>query len=70
MRLPTYLYVGMLLTAVIFSFYIGSRAVSNPYERRQVWKDVEAGNFWAKACIGASVALGALLLGFFGCLYQ
>lgn len=66
---PTYLYVGMLLAVVIFSCYLGSRAASNPYEGRQVWKDAKSGNFWAKASVVVSVALGALLLAFFGCMY-
>ncbi len=67
---PTYLYVGMLLAAGIFSFYLGSKAASSPYEKRQVWRDARAGNFWAKACVGASIALGLLLLAFFVCLGQ
>jgi hypothetical protein len=66
---PTFLYFSMLLAVVVFSCYLGSRAVSNPYEGRRVWKDAKSGNFWAKASVVASVALGALLLAFFGCMY-
>lgn len=65
---PNFLYVGMLMAAVAFSFYLGSRQVSNPYENRRVWRDAKAGNLWAKICVIVSVLFGVLLLAFFGCL--